>query len=144
MRATARIFNLLILVLAGAGALSTAFKSSSVPEFIGSTFGIALVLSPLWLSMLALGPSRPRIEKVALFSNKAFVFLLACGIVAIVFSLRDGGLGLAYLPLIILLFIASALNIAALNKQREQRVAMAPHAVVERDASQAERPSAQS
>lgn len=116
MLRTARIFNLSILVLVGASALSTAFKTSTLPEFVGATLGPVIIFSPLWLSLLALGPIRPRVEKIALLSNKILVFLLACGIVAIIFSLTDSRLGLAFLPLIVFLFIAAALNIAAINK----------------------------
>lgn len=131
---TARIFNLFILVLSGAGALSAAFKSSSIPGFIGAVMGPIIILSPLWLSLLALGPIRPRVEKFALLSNKIFVFLLACGIVVIIFSLTDSHLGLPFLPLVVLLFIAAALNIAAINRQRKQRAVSAPNPPLNPDA----------
>jgi hypothetical protein len=128
MLRAARILNLFILVFAGAGAASAAFISSSVAEFVGAVLFSALLL-PLWLALFALGRLRPRIEKAALIFNYVFVFLLACGFVAVVTSLGNRRLGFAFLPLIVLLFIASALNVAAINKQRKQRTGTAVETV---------------
>jgi hypothetical protein len=125
----ARIFTLFILVLSGAGALSAAFKSATAPEFIGAVLGPMVILSPLWLALWALESTRPRVERLALILNKTFLFLLACGVVAIIFSLTNNQVGLPFLPLIIFLLVASALNVAAINKLRKQR-SVAPNAPV--------------
>jgi hypothetical protein len=101
-----------------------ALKSPNIAELVGATLGMALALAPLWLALLALGPLRPRIETVALLLNRVAVFLLACILVAIILTLPGGRLGRMYLPMTVLIFIASALNVAAINRQRKRRLAV--------------------
>ncbi|MHB8474607.1 MAG: hypothetical protein ACYDC8_17545 [Gammaproteobacteria bacterium] len=121
---TARILDLLLLVLIGTGALLSAAKSTNIAIFIGSTVGNALIYSPLWLTLLVFDTPHRRIEDATLIINMAALFLLACGALAIVIPLTDtakSNTGLSMLPLAALLFIACALNIAAINKQRRLR-----------------------
>ena len=116
MLRAARIVDLFFLVLSTAGALSAAFKSSSATELVGVVLA-QVVLLPLWLALFSIGSLRPRIEKAALVSNYILAFLLASGFVAVVM----GQSAFFWLPVIVILFAASALNIVALKRQTKGR-----------------------
>lgn len=122
MIAAARLYSMLVALLV-VGSQVTVISPFTMSAVIGSLIVVVGLLLPIAFALASLGGEATKIERIALYLNKGYLFLVAAGSVGFAFKIEAEGWQyfLAYFIPAAFFGVAFVLNILALQRQVKLR-----------------------